>query len=62
MLYLAITYGILVMILALTGRLDAFAQWQVYPGLISGSLLGNRFYQRREAVRRDADKDANGEG
>jgi hypothetical protein len=56
-LYLAITYGVTVIGLALANRLDAFSEWGVYPALVSGSLFGNRLYERRESVRRGEDGD-----
>jgi hypothetical protein len=55
-LYLAITYGLLVIGLALTGRLDAFGEWAAYPALVSGSLFGGRLYERRESIRRGEDE------
>ncbi len=51
LLYLAVTFGILVMGLAITGRLDDFGSWALYPGLIAGSLFGHRLYERDQLLK-----------
>jgi hypothetical protein len=56
-LYLAVTNGVMVIGLALAGRLDLFSEWYIYPAIVSGSLFGRHLYELRESIRRDGDDD-----
>jgi hypothetical protein len=51
LLYLVVTYVLLVVALALAGRLASFGEWAIYPAVLSGSLLGADLYRSRESHR-----------
>ena len=53
-LYLVVTYGLLVVALALTGHLASLGEWAIYPAVLSGGLFGADLYRSRESTGNDS--------